>query len=185
MLPYEKDPLESAKSAGIAGLVGKYMIYVCDNSWQHEFYIKNERTVDYRILGGPVAGRWVKGQEVHMARLGHNVFKCSWNEPTGTVVSLAVDLSERRVHSITVFPQWVAQDPRESVGFQSVGFQSVGFQSVGFQSVGFQNEHLDEMRRYRDAGPKDQKRVLGEFGAITFIEDRVPNNEQDVRQVVM
>jgi phenolic acid decarboxylase len=33
---------------------------------------------------------WVKGQEAHIVRLADGVYKVSWDEPTGTTVSVAV-----------------------------------------------------------------------------------------------
>jgi phenolic acid decarboxylase len=58
-------------------------------------YFKNERAIDYRVHGGMVGGRWVKGQEVHIVRLADGVYKLSWNEPTGTCVSVAYNLNEK------------------------------------------------------------------------------------------
>jgi phenolic acid decarboxylase len=152
------DPFESTKPEEIAGLIGKHIIYTYDNGWQYEIYTKNERRVDYRIHSGLVAGRWVKNQEAHIVRLADNVFQWFWDEPTGTIVSLAVNLSERRVHGSAFFPQWVMQDPKKTVVFQ--------------------NEHLDEMFRYRDAGPTYPKVALDEFAPITFIEDCGRDNEE-------
>ena len=151
------NPFESTKPAEIAPFVGKHYIYTYDNGWQYEFYIKNERTVEYRVHGGLVGGRWVKGQEAHIVRLADNVFKVSWVEPTGTCVSVAVNLAERRVHGATFFPQWVEQEPGKIVCYQ--------------------NEHLDLMRRYRDAGPTYPTVLVDEFADITFIEDSGRDNE--------
>ena len=33
---------------------------------EYEWYCKNDHTVDYRIHGGMVKGRWVKDQEAHI-----------------------------------------------------------------------------------------------------------------------
>ena len=40
--------------------LGTHFIYTYDNGWEYEWYAKNDHTVDYRIHGGMVAGRWVK-----------------------------------------------------------------------------------------------------------------------------
>lgn len=52
------------------------------------FMSKNENTIDYRIHGGMVAGRWVKNQEVSLVMLTEGIYKIAWTEPTGTDVAL-------------------------------------------------------------------------------------------------
>jgi hypothetical protein len=42
-------------------------------------YVKNAKTIDYRIHHGMVGGRWVKGQEAHIVRLADGVYKVSWD----------------------------------------------------------------------------------------------------------
>lgn len=151
------DNFESTKPAEIAPFVGSHYIYTYDNGWLYEFYIKNDRTVDYRVHGGLVGGRWVRDQAAHIVRLSDDVFKVSWCEPTGTCVSVAVNLAERRVHGATFFPQWVEQEPHKIVCYQ--------------------NEHLDLMRRWRDAGPTYPIVLVDEFATITFLENSGRDNE--------
>lgn len=141
---------ESLKPAELVEFVGRHFIYTYENGWQYEMYVKNETTIDYRIHSGMVGGRWVRDQFVHIVRLGDGVYKISWDEPTGTTVSVAVNILERKLHGVIFFPDWVAQDPKKTVCFQ--------------------NEHLDAMRAYRDAGPTYPKLVIDEFAAITFME---------------
>ena len=50
----------------LENFVGTHFIYTYDNGWEYEWYCKNDHTVDYRIHGGMVAGRWVKDQEAHI-----------------------------------------------------------------------------------------------------------------------
>jgi phenolic acid decarboxylase len=99
------DPFESTKPKEIARFIGKHFIYTYENGWQYEIYVKNERTIDYRIHGGLVGGRWVRDQETHIVRLAPNVFKMSWDEPTGTTVSVTINVVERRLHGVIFFPQ--------------------------------------------------------------------------------
>ena len=148
----------STKPAEITRFVGKHYIYTYENGWQYQLYVKNDRTIDYRIHGGLVAGRWVKDQEAHIVRLSNDVFKISWHEPTGTDVSVTVNLAERRTHGATFFPQWIVREPQKIVGYQ--------------------NEHLDLMRQYRDAGPTYPIVLVDEFATITFIEDCGRDNEE-------
>ncbi|WP_420132667.1 phenolic acid decarboxylase [Rhodopseudomonas sp.] len=151
---------ESFNPAELVDFVGCHLIYTYDNGWQYEFYVKNESTVDYRIHSGMVGGRWVRDQFVHIVRLGEGIYKISWDEPTGTCVSVAVNLVERRLHGVIFFPQWIAQDTSK-------------------KTVCFQNDHLDEMRAYRDAGPTYPKLVIDEFATITFME-RLGRDDQTV-----
>lgn len=153
----EIESFESTKPAELKAFLGKHFIYTYDNNWQHKLYIKNATTIDYRIHSGMVGGRWVRNQKAHVVRLAADVVKISWDEPTGTSVSLAFNLDERRVDGVTFFPCWVAQNPEKTVCFQ--------------------NDHVHEMRKLRDAGPTYPKLVIDEFAAIAFIEDCGVDNE--------
>lgn len=86
-----------------------------------------------------------------------DVCKISWDEPTGTTVSVAINFKEKQLHGIIFFPQWVALDPGKTVCYQ--------------------NDHLDLLRDYRDTGPTYPKLVIDEFAPVTFIEDCGLNNE--------
>jgi phenolic acid decarboxylase len=151
------DPFESTKPEELTAFIGKHIIYTYENGWQYEMYIKGDRTIDYRIHSGMVGGRWVRDQVVHIVRLADNLFKVSWDEPTGTTVSVAMNLAERRLHGVIFFPRWVGEDPKKTVCFQ--------------------NDHLDLMRTYRDAGPTYPHLVIDEFADITFMEDLGPGDE--------
>jgi phenolic acid decarboxylase len=139
-----------ARKKELGEFLGWHFIYIYDNGWQYEMYIKNDRTIDYRIHSGIVGGRWVRDQEVHLARLAQSVYKVSWDEPTGTAVSVAFNLAERRVHGVIFFPQWVAVSPEKTICFQ--------------------NDHIDQMITWRDRGPTYPKLVVDEFATITFTE---------------
>ncbi len=153
----ELESFESTKPEELIGFIGKHIIYTYDNGWQYEVYIKNATTVDYRIHSGIVGGRWVRNQKAHIVRLANDVYKVSWDEPTGTCVSLCFMPGERKTHGTAYFPQWISREPSKTVCFQ--------------------NDHLDEMHAYRDAGPTYPKFVLDEFSTITFIEDCGPDDE--------
>ena len=133
------------------GIIGRRLIYVYDNGWKYEMYIKNENTIDYRIHSGMVGGRWVKDQKVFIVRIARNTYKISWDEPTGTAVSLSYNLDEMKIHGVIFFPRWVGEEPMKTVCFQ--------------------NDHLDLMRAYRDAGPTYPKMVVNEFARISLIQN--------------
>lgn len=132
-------------------LVGKHFIYTYDNGWQYEVYVKNETVFDYRIHSGIVGGRWVTDQQAYIVKIDEHIFKISWDEPTGTCVSLVFNLDSRKIHGTIFFPAWVGKDPGKTVCYQ--------------------NEHLALMNRYRDQGPTYPKMVVDEFAEITFLED--------------
>ncbi|SDF47809.1 phenolic acid decarboxylase [Sporomusa acidovorans] len=142
----------------LKNLIGKHFIYTYDNGWQYEVYVKNDTTFDYRIHSGIVGGRWVKGQKAHIVALADNVYKISWDEPTGTCVSLAFNLAACKIHGTIFFPAWVARDPQKTVCFQ--------------------NEHLPLKNQYRDQGPTYPKMVVDEFATITFMEECGADNDE-------
>ncbi|MFC1443091.1 phenolic acid decarboxylase [Streptacidiphilus sp. N1-10] len=156
--PAYQDEFESTRPDEIAPLIGKHLIYTYDNGWGYEIYIRNERAFDYRIHDGPLAGRWVNNQAAHIVRLADGVYKWSWDEPTGTIVSLAVNLNERVFHGATFFPAWIP----------------LNYDKIALH----QNEHLDEMAHLRDQGPTYPKLVMDEFAQITFIEDCGRDNDE-------
>jgi len=156
----QDESFESTKPDELETFLGKHFIYTYDNGWKYELYIKNAYTIDYRIHSGMVGGRWVRNQRAHMVRLAPGVVKISWDEPTGTCVSVALNLEEQKVHGVIFFPRWVAENPGKTVCFQ--------------------NEHIEEMIRLRDVGPTYPKLVIDEFAKITFVEDRGVDNEDVV-----
>lgn len=79
----------------LSGFIGKHLVYTYDNGWNYEIYVKNDRTLDYRIHSGIVGNRWVKDQEAYIVRVGESIYKISWTEPTGTDVSLIVNLGDK------------------------------------------------------------------------------------------
>ncbi|MGK5637999.1 phenolic acid decarboxylase [Streptomyces sp. URMC 126] len=134
----------------LSGIVGHRFVYTYANGWQYEMYVKNDHTIDYRIHSGHVGGRWVKDQEVDLVQLDEDSYKVSWTEPTGTSVAVNVMPGKRRLHGAIFFPDWIRQH--------------------GERTVCFQNDHLDEMRAYRDAGPTYPIYVVPEFARITLFE---------------
>lgn len=141
----------------LGALTGKHLVYTYDNGWNYEIYVKNDHTLDYRIHSGIVGNRWVKDQFVHIARVAEAVYKISWTEPTGTDVSLIVNLQDRIFHGTIFFPRWVIKDPQKTVCFQ--------------------NEHIPLMESYRDAGPAYPTEVIDEFATITFVRDCGPDDD--------
>lgn len=144
------DTTDSDRASDVNGLVGHRFIYTYANGWQYEMYVKNATTIDYRIHTGHVGGRWVRDQAVDLVTLAPEVYKISWTEPTGTSVVVNVMPALRRLHGTIFFPEWIRLD--------------------GSKTVLFQNEHLDEMRAYRDAGPTYPIYVVPEFADITLFE---------------
>lgn len=141
----------------LTGVVGWRFLYTYANGWIYELYLKNATTIDYRIHTGHVGGRWVRDQRVDLVQLADDVFKVSWTEPTGTSVVVNILPGLRRIHGTIFFPAWVAQD--------------------GSKTVVYQNDHLDEMRAHRDAGPTYPILVVPEFAAIQYADHVGLDNE--------
>lgn len=141
----------------LSNILGKHLVYTYDNGWNYEIYVKNATTIDYRIHSGIVGNRWVKSQKVYLVRLAENVYKISWTEPTGTDVSLSVNLADKIFHGTIFFPRWVINNPEKTICFQ--------------------NEHIPQMEAYREAGPAYPTEVIDEFATITFIRDCGENDE--------
>ena len=139
----------------LTGLIGKHLIYTYANGWQYEIYVKNANIFSYRIHSGIVGGRWVTDQEASIVDVGDNVYKISWDEPTGTTVSIVVNLTRRKIYGTIFFPRWIADEPSKTICYQ--------------------NQHLDRMRDYRDKGPTYPKLVIDESATITFVEDCGPD----------
>lgn len=143
--------MSSFDKQDLSGFVGKHLVYTYDNGWNYEIYVKNDHTLDYRIHSGIVGNRWVKDQQVFIARVARDVCKISWTEPTGTDVSLIINLGDRIFHGTIFFPRWVINNPEKTVCFQ--------------------NDHILLMESYRAAGPAYPTEVIDEFATITFVRD--------------
>jgi phenolic acid decarboxylase len=143
------------QTKNLTGLIGKHLIYAYGNGWQYEIYVKSANTFSYRIHGGMVGGRWVTDQEAQIVDVGNNIYKISWDEPTGTTVSIVVNLTRRKIYGTIFFPRWIAEEPTKTICYQ--------------------NEHLERMREYRDQGPTYPKLMIDETATITFVEDCGPD----------
>jgi phenolic acid decarboxylase len=142
--------------------IGTHFIYTYDNGWEYEWYAKNDHTVDYRIHGGMVKGRWVKDQEADIVKLTDGVFKITWTEPTGTDVALDFMPNEKKLHGTIFFPKWVEKHPEITVTFQ--------------------NEHIDEMEAAREKYETYPKLVVPEFATITYMGDAGIDNEDVISE---
>lgn len=142
----------------IREFVGTHLIYTYENGWKYEIYVRNDHSFDYRIHSGIVGGRWVNQQEAQILRLAPAVYKISWDEPTGTIVSLGINLVSRRLHGAIFFPRWVADHPERTILHQ--------------------NEYIDLMLYYRDQGPTYPKLFLDEFADIKVVENCGPDRDE-------
>ncbi len=147
----------------LTGILGKHLVYTYDNGWNYEIYVKNENTMDYRIHSGIVGNRWVKHQEIFLVRVATDVYKISWTEPTGTDVSLIVNLGDKVFHGTIFFPRWIINNPEKTICFQ--------------------NDFIPQMEAYREAGPVYPTEVIDEFATITFVRDCGLNNEEVINCV--
>lgn len=146
----------------LGDFIGTHFIYTYDNGWEYEWYAKNDHTVDYRIHGGMVKGRWVKDQEADIVKLTDGVFKITWTEPTGTDVALDFMPNEKKLHGTIFFPKWVEEHPEITVTFQ--------------------NEHIAEMEAAREKYETYPKLLVPEFATITYMGDAGVDNEDVISE---
>ncbi|WFR58840.1 phenolic acid decarboxylase [Anaerocolumna sp. AGMB13025] len=146
----------------LSDFIGTHFIYTYDNGWEYEWYAKNEHTVDYRIHGGMVAGRWVTDQEANIVKLTDGVFKITWTEPTGTDVALDFMPNERKLHGVIFFPKWVHDHPEITVTYQ--------------------NEHIDTMLEAREKYATYPKYLVPEFAVITYIGSAGIDNDDVINE---
>lgn len=142
--------------------VGTHFIYTYDNGWEYELYVKNDHTIDYRIHGGMVAGRWVKDQEVSLVMLTEGIYKITWTEPTGTDVALDFLPNEGKLHGMIFFPKWVEEHPEITVCFQ--------------------NDFIDLMHESREKYETYPKYLVPEFAKITYAAEAGKDNDDVVAQ---
>ncbi|KAJ9122770.1 hypothetical protein QFC24_004200 [Naganishia onofrii] len=90
--------------------------YTYDNGWKYEFWLKSEKRIVYAIHGGPMSGR--KNYQtcaVQEVRTGE-IFQISWVEETGTVVSIIVDLTQKRITTYMAFSRGHWDYPEKAHG---------------------------------------------------------------------
>jgi len=142
--------------------IGTHFIYTYDNGWEYEWYCKNDHTVDYRIHGGMVAGRWVNDQEAYIVKIADGIFKVSWTEPTGTDVALDFMPNEGHINGVIFFPKWVKEHPEITVCHQ--------------------NEHIDLMHESREKYETYPKYVVPEFATITYMAKAGRDNDEVIAE---
>ena len=160
---YVDDPSPQAAIAtqpkqDLSAVLGKHMIYTYANGWQYELYFRNDHSCDYRIRSGTVGGRWTTRQAVHLADLGHGIYKIAWTEPPGSIACLNVSFEERWVQGWFGLAHWLTQNP-----------------SVG---TVHQNAHLKNIREHRDNGPVFPYFIMMDFAEIHYVEDRGLDNDE-------
>ncbi|GAA6032840.1 hypothetical protein NBRC10512_005358 [Rhodotorula toruloides] len=80
-------------------LLNKHLEYTYDNG---EFWVPNHERIVYAIHGGPMSGR-SNYQTAYYQRIRPDLWQISWLEETGTVVSMALDLTAKRVTTFMSF----------------------------------------------------------------------------------
>ena len=154
--------MTTKKFKTLADFLGTHFIYTYDNGWEYEWYAKNDHTVDYRIHGGMVAGRWVTDQEANIVLLTDGVYKIDWTEPTGTDVALVFLPNEDKLHGTIFFPKWVEEHPEITVTYQ--------------------NEHIDVMHAAREKYETYPKLVVPEFAKITYVGEARQDNDDVISE---
>lgn len=96
-------------------LKNKHFVYRYDNGWDYEFYVPNDQRIVYKISGGPMAGR-SNYQTTYYQRIQANMWQISWLEETGTIVSLVLDINNKRVTTLIAFSQGHWENPEIAHG---------------------------------------------------------------------
>ncbi|MDI2090637.1 phenolic acid decarboxylase [Commensalibacter oyaizuii] len=141
----------------LSDFLGKHLVFTYDNGWNYELYIKNAKKVDFRVHSGIIGNRWVKNQDVYIARIAKKICKLSWTEPTGTNVSIIINLENMLYQGTIFFPRWIINDPEKASRIQ--------------------DDRIPLMEFYREIGPTYPIEILDEFAAITFVQDCSQDDE--------
>ncbi|KAL0487288.1 padC [Acrasis kona] len=96
-------------------LSNKHFQYTYDNGWKYEFWVKSKSLIVYKIHGGPMAGR-SNYQTLYVQRIRKNLWQLSWLEETGTIVSLVLDIEEKRITTFMAFSKGHWTKPEEAHG---------------------------------------------------------------------
>lgn len=139
----------------LTALIGQQFLYHYDEGSLYELYVKNDTTISYRVHSGDTTDRWVTDQHVDIVRIGQDVYKLSWLEPTGTVVCITINLARWQIHGTMFFPKWVVDAPQKTVGWQ--------------------NTQLDQMYAYRHQGPTYPQSILSQKAVVMYWEDVGPD----------
>lgn len=99
----------------------------------------------------------MKDQSAYIVQIGQDIYKASWTEPTGTSISVILNLRILLLHCTAFFPRWVMDDPQKTACFQ--------------------NNHINEMEAYRAAGPTYPIEIMDQFATITAVDDCGLNND--------
>ncbi|MFB8008672.1 phenolic acid decarboxylase [Nocardia sp. NPDC056000] len=150
-------PSSSPATGDLSGLIGSHLIYAYDNGWKYELYVRNAETVEFRCLIGPMFGRWSKDQPAKMVRLGADLYKLAWVEPTGTTTIVILWLDERRVHTTITYPQWMLDYPESTLGLYQ--------------------DNADAIVADRERGPTYPLTLVSSTGQVTFLERRAPDDD--------
>ncbi|MCD9904406.1 phenolic acid decarboxylase [Streptomyces sp. SM13] len=139
-------------------LVGLHVVYEYSAGIRVELYVRNPSSVDYRVLEGPVAERWVTGQEATVASLGAGTGILSWAEATGSTVSLVINPDDRWVYGSAFFAKWVEDQPHLTTGHQ--------------------NENLRRILDLRNEGPIAPHSALHQFAKVIAMEYRDTDDDR-------
>lgn len=96
-------------------LKNKHFQYTYDNGWKYKFHVPNDKRIVYSIHGGPMAGRH-NFQTCYYQRVRKNLWQVNWLEETGTVVSLILDIENKRITTFMAFSQGHWEHPEQAHG---------------------------------------------------------------------
>ncbi|GJN92139.1 hypothetical protein Rhopal_005169-T1 [Rhodotorula paludigena] len=95
-------------------LLDKHFEYTYENG---EFWVKNHERIVYAIHGGPMNGRR-NYQTAYYQRVRPNIWLISWQEETGTTVSLCLDIDQKRITTFMSFSHGHWERNEEAKGYK-------------------------------------------------------------------
>lgn len=141
-------------------ILNKNFVYTYDNGWDYQFYVPNSERVIYKISGGPMAGR-SNFQTAFYQRVSKNIWQVNWLEETGTIVSLVLDINNKKITTLISFSQGHWENPEIAHGEKT--------------------KNLDQWRELAKIGNNTNRYMLTEQASIhTIFEGRGDLPELDM-----
>ncbi|BGP36388.1 hypothetical protein JCM10449v2_000289 [Rhodotorula kratochvilovae] len=139
-------------------LLNKHFEYTYENG---EFWVKNHERIVYAIHGGPMSGRR-NFQTAYYQRVRAGLWQISWVEETATVVSMVLDLAEKRITTFMTF--------------------SWGHWNRNDEAKGYKTEKLEQWRELARDRPETRERTqLPEQATI----DKIYEGRGDLEDIDM
>ncbi|KAL6232490.1 hypothetical protein BDW75DRAFT_19248 [Aspergillus navahoensis] len=136
---------------GIEDLMNKRVLYHYTEGvdWAYEMWYRSPERVVYRVVSGPLAGRtnYVRAwyQEIYPGKM----YKVSWMEETGTIVTQTIDIQEKKLWTFAAFTKGHHENRKICQGHKST--------------------HLEQWRELAKIGIQTDRHMVPSSGVIDEI----------------